>query len=107
MPTRVELRFGEVEETAVGDEPASALEYIRDVYRGRRIADPWRMRAAIAALPFESPKLSVIASVDDRDGTFAERLDRAIERSSGMKAIEHQSEAEPRPMRRIDLRRDR
>jgi hypothetical protein len=44
-----------------------------------------RMRAAIEAAPYYHPKLSVVTSVDDRDGTFAMRLDRAIERS-GMTA---------------------
>jgi hypothetical protein len=39
------------------------------------------MRVAKECLPYESPKLSVIASVDDRDGTFAQRLKRAIQRS--------------------------
>ena len=59
--------------------PRNALEYVQDVYRGCRVADPWRMRAAMAALPFESPKLSAMAIVERSD--FATMLDRAIERS--------------------------
>ena len=38
--------------------PRNALEYVQDIYKGRRRVDPWRFRAAVAALPFESPKLS-------------------------------------------------
>jgi hypothetical protein len=46
-------------------------------------------------LDFETPRLSVIASFKD-DGTFAERLDRAIERSGQTLVIEHQPR--PRPI---------
>lgn len=73
---------------AESNEPASALAYVQDVYRGRRVADPWRMRAAIAALPFESPKLAVTAYLNE--GDLGERLDRAIERSFGrLRVINH------------------
>jgi ActR/RegA family two-component response regulator len=44
------------------------------------------------AIPFESPKLAVIAQVAD-DGLFAERLERALTRS-GVKVIEHQTQGE-------------
>jgi hypothetical protein len=62
-------------------EPASALDYVQDVYRGRRQADPWRMRAAMAALPFETPKLAVTTNLSNEN--FAAMLDRAILRSQG------------------------
>ena len=66
------------------DEPANALDYLQGVYRGRRIADPWRMRAAIAALQFETPRLGVIATTSINERDFAALLDRAIERSNGV-----------------------
>jgi hypothetical protein len=46
------------------------------------------MRAAGMAIPYEYPKLSVVASVNDPE-RFAERLERAIQRS-GVKLIEHE-----------------
>jgi hypothetical protein len=76
-------------------EPASALEYCQDVYRGRRVADPWRMRAAALALPFESPKLAVSTNLTSQD--FAALLDKAIARSQGgeAKLIEHRPDQPP------------
>jgi hypothetical protein len=64
--------------TAEG-EPSSALDYVQDVYRGRRQADPWRMRAAMAALPFETPKLAVTTNISNEN--FVVMLDKAIARS--------------------------
>ena len=78
----------------------SALEYLQGVYQGRLRFEPHRFRAANAALPFESPKLAV-AAVVHADGSFADRLERAISRSQNPKLIEakpvEHSPAELRP----------
>lgn len=65
----------------------TALELLQTVYRDRRQPLSVRMRAAKEALPYECPRLAVIAKVAD-DGSFAERLDRALARSA-VKVIEH------------------
>jgi hypothetical protein len=58
-----------------------ALQYLQSIYRDVLEATSVRMRAAIECLPFENPKLGVTANVMV-DGSFAERLERALERSS-------------------------
>ena len=75
-----------------------ALRYLQMVYRGQIEAEGPRMRAAMACLPFETPKLSVVASVND-PATFADRLEAAIRRSGinprvieQQRVIEHQPE---------------
>jgi hypothetical protein len=86
---RIEAR----QQSGVG-EPASALDYVQDVYRGRRAADPWRMRAAMAALPFESPKLAITTNLTGQD--FAAMLDRAIAASSKAQVVRQiELKAEP------------
>ena len=62
------------------DPTLDALTYLQAVYRGQIEAEGPRMRAAMACLPFETPKLSVVASISDPN-QFAERLERAIQRS--------------------------
>jgi hypothetical protein len=41
-----------------------ALGYLQAVYQGKIIAESQRMKAAIEALPFEKPKLSMTATID-------------------------------------------
>ena len=64
---------------------ATSLELLQQVYRNHSLPLSTRMRAAATALPFEHPKLSVIASFDGED--FADRMERATRRSSNV--IEH------------------
>jgi len=58
---------------------ATSLTLLQKVYRSPSVALMTRIRAAIAALQFEHPKLAVTATVEG--GDFAFQLDQAIERS--------------------------
>ena len=58
-----------------------ALAYLQSIYRNPMEATPTRMRAAIECLPFENPKLSATAIATMDGKSFAEALDRCIERS--------------------------
>ena len=60
--------------------PTTGLQYLQQVYRGEIEAEGPRMRAAIAALPFESPRLTVVANITNHE--LGDRLDRAIARSA-------------------------
>ena len=57
-----------------------ALELLQAIYRNPRLPERVRQRAAIACLPFESPKLAVVASYDASEG-FAAKLEAAIART--------------------------
>jgi hypothetical protein len=78
------------------DPDLDALRYLQLVYRGQVQAEGPRMRAAMACLPFEVPKLSVVASIHDPAG-FAERLERAIERSGVRPLMIEAKPTEPKP----------
>jgi hypothetical protein len=76
---------------------ATSLDLLQAVYRNPDVPLSVRMRAAGMAIPYEFPKLSVVASVND-PAAFAERLEAAIRRSGinprvieHRPAIEHQS----------------
>jgi hypothetical protein len=66
-----------------------------DLGRNAIQAEGQRMRAAIAALAYETPKLSVVASVNDPE-RFAERLERAIQRSGVRPLMIEHAPIEPR-----------
>jgi len=61
----------------------SSLELLRAVYSDPGQPVHRRMRAAIAALPFEHPKLAVVASIGPNAG-FAAQLEAAIARSANV-----------------------
>ena len=88
-----------------------SLDLLRAIYRNSSLGLPVRMRAAIAALPHEAPKLQVTAMVSDQG--LAELLERrlthleAVEHGNG-KPIEHQPAVETtKPIPRLADRRYR
>src|SRR5215510_16174706 len=65
-------------------EPITALQLLQSVYQKPTVGLTTRMRAAMACLPFEAPKLAVTALIDnERD--FAAVLDRRLKRIEEMK----------------------
>jgi len=64
-------------------EGTTAKEALRMVYRGEIVLSPQQMRAAIESLPYENPKLSATAIATMDGKSFAEALERCIERSKG------------------------
>ncbi len=66
-------------------EASSSLEFLRAVYSDSTQPIARRMRAAIAALPFEHPKLAVTASINGGSG-IAARLEAAIRRTVEIQA---------------------
>jgi hypothetical protein len=63
---------------------AMSLEGLQAIYRNPGLPLTTRMRAMIAAVPFESPKLTVTVVVSEQD--FATVLDRRLKRIEEMKA---------------------
>jgi hypothetical protein len=67
---------------------ATAHELLKIIYQCLDLPLPVRMRAAIAAIPFETPKLQMVAQITEND--IATLLDRRIKRYEEAKLIEHQ-----------------
>ena len=70
-----------VEEIEDGPEGETSLQLLQTIYRDRKQPLNVRVRCAIEALPFEVPKLSATAIATMDGQSFAEALDRCIERS--------------------------
>jgi hypothetical protein len=69
------------------DEQPTALEFLQRTYRDVGQPLSTRIRCAVEALPFEAPKLSAVG-VGYLDGTaFADRLEKALQRSDGARLI--------------------
>jgi hypothetical protein len=79
------------------DNPENAHALLRAVYQNPEVPLSVRMRAAMACLPFETPKLAVTAQITEQD--FATLLDRRLKRLEELKLIEANgakiSEAQP------------
>jgi hypothetical protein len=59
-----------------------SIDLLRMVYRSASIPLPVRLRAAIAALPHECPRLAVTALVNEQ--SFAELLEKRIKKMEAM-----------------------
>jgi hypothetical protein len=82
------------EDELVLPQGATSLEFLQAIYRDHRQPDAKRLRAAIAALPFEHPKLAVTATIDAEG--FGAKLEAA--RSRAARVIEFRAgEAELAP----------
>jgi hypothetical protein len=63
----------------------NSLELLKAVYSDPDLPLQTRMRAAIAAAPYESPRLSMTAVVTGNGEEFARRLELAIARSNAVR----------------------
>jgi len=79
---------------------ASSLDLLQAVYRDPSQQLHTRIRAAMACLPFETPKLAVTAQITEQD--FATLLDRRLKRIEEMKLLEANGaqviDAKPQPV---------
>ena len=66
--------------------PNRALEFLQAIYMNDELPLLTRVRVAISCLPFENPKLAVVAQVTEND--IATILDRRIARYQQMQLIE-------------------
>jgi hypothetical protein len=85
----------EASRSAVVQQRVTPLEFLQQVYHSEDVPLNVRLRAAIECAPYCHPKLSATLLIPP-DGDFAQRLERAIERTRRGTVIEHE------PTRSID-----
>jgi hypothetical protein len=106
-----ELVYEPKKEEQITLEPnGNSLDLLQMVYRNPSLALPVRMGAAIAALPFELPKLAVTAVINEQN--FAEALERRLQNMERItngngKMIEAKQVETKTPMPRLADRRYR
>jgi hypothetical protein len=61
--------------------PLTSLGYLQSIYRDENQSPSMRIRCAVEALPYENPRVSAITVTSMSGQSFAEALERAIERS--------------------------
>ena len=81
MLTTVDAALAELDQEPEGPKGETSLELLQNVYRDRK--QPLRLRVTCAkeALQHEYPRVSAVAVTSMSGQSFAEALDRAIERS--------------------------
>ena len=92
MPAFAKLpkrREPEVDDPLKLDDKALSLDGLQAIYRNPGLPLTTRMRAMIAAIPFESPKLLATAIIDERD--FATLLDRRLKRIQQQRLLENKT----------------
>jgi hypothetical protein len=99
-----EMEYKPAAEAVELPEGIDALRLLQMEYRGKITLTYAQRHAAEACLPFERPKLGVMATTNLSTDDFATMLDRAIARSQvGLKLIEHRQDevakrAQPAPI---------
>jgi hypothetical protein len=79
-----------------------ALEFLQEVYCNDQLPLVVRMRAAMACLPFESPKLAVTAVVSDQD--FASLLDARIKNFERINSGGNGGIVETKPVPQVEVK---
>jgi len=106
MLATVDAALRELEEELDGPEGETSLQLLQNVYRDRK--QPLRLRVTCAkeALAHEYPRVSAVAVTSMSGQSFAEALDRAIQRSkspltlSAPAVIEHDAAELKQPNQR-------
>jgi|SRR6516164_5266317 len=81
----------------------NALEFLQATYRSTELSFHTRMRAAIAAIPFESPKLQATATLQ-LGLDFASKLERAVLRSAKVKLVARVPVERPKPTPTVEIK---